>query len=307
MNSTASKRNSVSPPNWEQSSEEDQPLDFSRSTSDDHAESKLTNGKTPNSVTSTQSSEEACSTARMFLQSTSPRGNISPQTASSDISDAEPSDVAASLPSNFMFARSTLPPTLSPSELLPGHDILNPAFNPLYQFAYRPALPQLDATLLRGNGGFLDPEYLRFRQQALSQRIQQLGRRKLGRVSPSPPPNTISPPEITREMSEHSNDSQHISTSSSTPGSVTPTRGQTAGRRRGKAYPEEKKDAAYYERRRKNNEAAKRSRDARRAKEDETAIRAAFLEEENLKLRVANAALETELQKLRCIVYARAD
>lgn len=33
------------------------------------------------------------------------------------------------------------------------------------------------------------------------------------------------------------------------------------------------KDEAYWERRRKNNEAAKRSRDARRAKEDEIALR----------------------------------
>ena len=37
------------------------------------------------------------------------------------------------------------------------------------------------------------------------------------------------------------------------------------------------KEKAYQERRRKNNLAAKRSRDARRAKEDEISIRAAFL------------------------------
>ncbi|GLH13053.1 Protein giant [Gryllus bimaculatus] len=42
---------------------------------------------------------------------------------------------------------------------------------------------------------------------------------------------------------------------------------------------QQQKDSAYYERRRRNNEAAKRSRDARRAKEDEVAIRAAFLEQ----------------------------
>jgi len=47
----------------------------------------------------------------------------------------------------------------------------------------------------------------------------------------------------------------------------------------------DEKDAAYWERRRKNNEAAKRSRDARRAKEDELAIRASFLEQENKRLR----------------------
>ncbi|XP_028045034.1 thyrotroph embryonic factor [Monomorium pharaonis] len=57
------------------------------------------------------------------------------------------------------------------------------------------------------------------------------------------------------------------------------------------------KDAAYYERRRKNNEAAKRSRDARRAKEDELAMRAAFLERENSRLKCEMKALKIELQK----------
>ncbi|XP_063976396.1 dolichyl-diphosphooligosaccharide--protein glycosyltransferase subunit 1-like [Diachasmimorpha longicaudata] len=56
------------------------------------------------------------------------------------------------------------------------------------------------------------------------------------------------------------------------------------------------KDAAYWERRRKNNEAAKRSRDARRAKEDEIAIRAAFLEQENMKLKYELVALRKNLE-----------
>ncbi|XP_011306910.1 protein giant [Fopius arisanus] len=64
------------------------------------------------------------------------------------------------------------------------------------------------------------------------------------------------------------------------------------------------KDAAYWERRRKNNEAAKRSRDARRAKEDEIAIRAAFLEQENMKLKYELVALRNETAKLRCMVYS---
>ncbi|CAG7726606.1 unnamed protein product [Allacma fusca] len=64
------------------------------------------------------------------------------------------------------------------------------------------------------------------------------------------------------------------------------------------------KDEAYWERRRKNNEAAKRSRDARRAKEDEIAIRAAFLEQENLKLRFELCALKSETAKLRCMLYS---
>jgi bZIP factor len=49
--------------------------------------------------------------------------------------------------------------------------------------------------------------------------------------------------------------------------------------------PANAKDAAYMEKRRKNNAAAKRSRDARRAKEDELAIRTAYLERENTVLK----------------------
>lgn len=62
-------------------------------------------------------------------------------------------------------------------------------------------------------------------------------------------------------------------------------------------------DPTYWEKRRKNNEAAKRSRDARRAKEDEIAIRCAFLEQENLQLKFRIATLETERQRLQEIVY----
>lgn len=49
--------------------------------------------------------------------------------------------------------------------------------------------------------------------------------------------------------------------------------------------PDEMKDEKYWARRRKNNLAAKRSRDARRIKENQIAIRAAYLEKENSKLR----------------------
>lgn len=62
-------------------------------------------------------------------------------------------------------------------------------------------------------------------------------------------------------------------------------------------------DDAYRERRRKNNEAAKRSRDARRAKEDDIALRAAILERENLQLKVELAQLKQETNRLRCLLY----
>ncbi|CAF2576753.1 unnamed protein product [Rotaria sp. Silwood2] len=64
------------------------------------------------------------------------------------------------------------------------------------------------------------------------------------------------------------------------------------------------KDDTYWERRRKNNEAAKRSRDARRAKEDEIALRAAILEQENMKLRLELSQLKQETAKLRCMIHA---
>ncbi len=71
------------------------------------------------------------------------------------------------------------------------------------------------------------------------------------------------------------------------------------------AKTEEVRDASYWERRRKNNEAAKRSRDSRRAKEEEIALRAAFLEQENLKLRAQVAILKNETAKLHYMLYNR--
>ena len=67
------------------------------------------------------------------------------------------------------------------------------------------------------------------------------------------------------------------------------------------------KDQAYWERRRKNNLAAKRSRDARRAKEDEIAIRAAFLEQENIQLKWEVARLKSETARLRAMLMADSD
>ena len=59
------------------------------------------------------------------------------------------------------------------------------------------------------------------------------------------------------------------------------------------------KDEAYWERRRKNNEAAKRSRDARRHKENEIAMRASYLEQENIQLKMELVQLRTELGTIR--------
>ncbi|KAG7457752.1 hypothetical protein MATL_G00230530 [Megalops atlanticus] len=66
--------------------------------------------------------------------------------------------------------------------------------------------------------------------------------------------------------------------------------------------PDEQKDDKYWSRRFKNNEAAKRSRDARRLKENQISVRAAFLERENAALRQEVADMRKELGRCRNIL-----
>ncbi|KAG5264452.1 hypothetical protein AALO_G00253930 [Alosa alosa] len=66
--------------------------------------------------------------------------------------------------------------------------------------------------------------------------------------------------------------------------------------------PDEQKDEKYWCRRVKNNEAAKRSRDARRLKENQITVRAAFLERENAALRQEVADMRKELGRCRNIL-----
>lgn len=58
------------------------------------------------------------------------------------------------------------------------------------------------------------------------------------------------------------------------------------------------KDDRYWQRRKKNNIAAKRSRDARRVKENQIAMRAAFLENENDKLKEEMDQVRRENEEL---------
>lgn len=58
------------------------------------------------------------------------------------------------------------------------------------------------------------------------------------------------------------------------------------------------KDERYWQRRKKNNIAAKRSRDARRVKENQIAMRAAFLENENDKLKEEMDQVRRENEEL---------
>ncbi|XP_037090307.1 cell death specification protein 2-like, partial [Pollicipes pollicipes] len=57
-------------------------------------------------------------------------------------------------------------------------------------------------------------------------------------------------------------------------------------------------------RRQKNNEAAKKSRDARRAKEDSVAVKCALLEAEHVQLRLEMAWLKNETARLRYLLYS---
>ncbi|KAM9336165.1 TEF transcription factor, PAR bZIP family member a isoform 2-T2 [Symphorus nematophorus] len=66
--------------------------------------------------------------------------------------------------------------------------------------------------------------------------------------------------------------------------------------------PEEQKDEKYWQRRKKNNVAAKRSRDARRLKENQITVRAAFLERENAALRTEVAELRKECGRYKNVV-----
>ncbi|XP_056325245.1 HLF transcription factor, PAR bZIP family member b isoform X2 [Danio aesculapii] len=66
--------------------------------------------------------------------------------------------------------------------------------------------------------------------------------------------------------------------------------------------PDDLKDEKYWARRRKNNVAAKRSRDARRLKENQIAIRAGFLEKENMALRQEVSDLRKELGRCKNIL-----
>ena len=67
------------------------------------------------------------------------------------------------------------------------------------------------------------------------------------------------------------------------------------------------KDEAYWERRRKNNEAAKRSRDTRKQKEEETAHKARSLAQENISLKAEINILRTQLCNMQSMLFYRSN
>ncbi|TKR92311.1 hypothetical protein L596_006992 [Steinernema carpocapsae] len=97
--------------------------------------------------------------------------------------------------------------------------------------------------------------------------------------------------EILASSESHS---PHSSTSPSSASSQQSSPPQQ--RKQAAPIPDEKKDAAYFERRRKNNDAAKRSRDARRMKEEQTAHKASQLEQENIQLKTELASMRLQVQ-----------
>ena len=79
--------------------------------------------------------------------------------------------------------------------------------------------------------------------------------------------------------------------------------GSKPPKKRTHVIPDDMKDNSYWDKRKKNNMSAKRSRVARRLKEEQSAVRVVCLEEENLRLRTEVSMLKEEVNKLRFLVY----
>ncbi|OQR69708.1 protein giant-like [Tropilaelaps mercedesae] len=281
---TIKRVSSVSPPGYGNSSEEEQPLDFSR-TSREGKKSRTSEPETG-----------------------SPRAKPNPK-------DLPPHLLSPAGPGGLLLPG--FPATSTPFAGLALNVI---QANPGHVGLYAPLAFQALQTGSNGQQPLsTDPNYLLFRQQ----------RQRTAPPSASVPsahstPKSSESTGSSSDRSDHSSDShgeqlvQATSTSGApppplnttsptSPGSA-PTYGpgsSSSSRRRGTAVPDEYKDAAYWERRRKNNEAAKKSRDARRAKEDEIAIRATFLEQENHQLRIEVTTLNKQLIHLRALMEGR--
>lgn len=145
-------------------------------------------------------------------------------------------------------------------------------------------------------------QYNYFRENMLRQLT--LAKLKRRRRSNSPTNTVDMSLQISNDISNPSSPSTNVSATSSSndTSSSSPESGQeTSASTPKRARRDDHRDEAYWERRKKNNEAAKRSRDARRAKEDEIAIRAAFLEQENVQLKWEVARLKTETCRLKAL------
>ena len=75
-------------------------------------------------------------------------------------------------------------------------------------------------------------------------------------------------------------------------------------KRRTRTIPSEEKDAAYFEKRARNNESAKRSREARRIKEQQIQERLIFLEHEHSRLLLENQTIRYQLSQLHAFSHS---
>ena len=132
-------------------------------------------------------------------------------------------------------------------------------------------------------------------------------------MSPMPVPTSSPIPSSTiKHESDTSNERLELSSPSSSgsnPSTPLDLAGGDSGdsrmppKKRAMQIPEGQKDGSYWEKRKKNNDSAKRSREARRIKEEQIALRVVFLEQENLQLRTEVSLLKSEIEKLRMMLY----
>ena len=89
----------------------------------------------------------------------------------------------------------------------------------------------------------------------------------------------------------------------STPVPVPEPQDMVPPKKRPLAVPESMKDERYWDKRKKNNESAKRSREQRRMKEEQIAMRLVHLEQDNLQLRTEVSVQRAEIERLRAMLY----
>lgn len=105
--------------------------------------------------------------------------------------------------------------------------------------------------------------------------------------------NNATPSSKTNSSEDDDDESQYSSTKTETSTKI------LSAKRRIRTVPSEEKDSAYYEKRARNNESAKRSRDARRFKEQQIQERLVFLEHEHSRLLMENQTIRYQLAQLQ--------
>ncbi|XP_052779506.1 thyrotroph embryonic factor-like [Mya arenaria] len=126
------------------------------------------------------------------------------------------------------------------------------------------------------------------------------------RLSMSPEGQSGSSSNQSHHMSSNLSPGEIVKNESSDSGSVKSGHEDDSGvppKKRTHDMTQGSREEGYWEKRKKNNESAKRSREARRMKEETIAMRVVYLEQENLQLRTEVSLLKSEIEKLRCMLY----